>query len=212
MRDDGSWDAETIEFVTSDGVQLVGDLIAPANAGDGAANTRAVVVCHPHPQYGGDRFNPVVEACCRALVEANAACLRFDFRSEFGEGVAEQLDLVAALDVLAGTFPGADLDVIGYSFGAMVALGVDDERIGAKALIAPPLGHLPLEPTGGSPLLLLVPAHDQFATPEQVRPVVDGWVNHGIDAMMEVVEMTDHFLQGRMRRVADRSTRWLISR
>lgn len=212
MRGDESWSAETVEFVTSDGEPLVGDLIAPTDVGDGTAITRAVAVCHPHPQYGGNRFNPVVEACCRALVEANVACLRFDFRAAFGDGVTEQLDLIAALDVLAGTFPGADLDVIGYSFGAMVALSVDDDRIGAKVLIAPPLGHLPVEPAATVPHLLLVPAHDQFAPPDTVRPIADRWADAGIDARVDVVEMTDHFLQGRTRRVADQATLWLTSR
>ena len=27
---------------------------------------RGVVITHPHPLYGGDMYNPVVEAICRA--------------------------------------------------------------------------------------------------------------------------------------------------
>jgi len=209
MRGNESWSTKTIEFVTSDGEQLVGDLIAPA---DGTVITRAAAVCHPHPQHGGNRFSPVVEACCLALVGANVACLRFDFRSAFGEGVTEQLDLIAALDLLAGTFPSANLAVIGYSFGAMVTLGIDDSRIGAKVLIAPPIGEFVVEPVAIVPHLLLVPAFDQFAPPDTVRPFVDRWAAAGIAAEMDIVEMTDHFLHGHTRHVADRIRIWLTSR
>src|SRR5512143_2352484 len=45
---------------------------------DGA--TRGAVVCHPHPQYGGDMNNNVVLAVSRALHDSGQATLRFNFR------------------------------------------------------------------------------------------------------------------------------------
>ena len=211
MRDDESWSAETIEFVTSDGVQLVGDLIAPADAGGGAAITRAVAVCHPHPQYGGNRFNPVVESCWRALADAGVPALRFDFRAEYGLGESERLDLVAALDVLAATFPDARLGVVGYSFGAMVALGTRDERVAMKVLIAPPLSRMQVDPAVACPTFVLTPAPDQFNPPEAAREATDNWAMSTPSVSMEVVEMSDHFLHGRTQHVADRATAWLTA-
>ena len=67
------------------------------------------------------------------------------YRSEgsFGDGVAEQEDVAAAISWLACQ-PEVDVGkvgLLGYSFGAAVALPVacNDERVKAMALISPPL-------------------------------------------------------------------------
>ena len=108
-----------------------------------------VVVCHPHPQMGGDMDNGVVIAVVRALVEQGIAALRFNFRGvgrsegAFDQGNGEKDDVAAALAVL-GKLPGVDgkrLGLTGYSFGAAVSLtGLERFRkIKALALVSPPL-------------------------------------------------------------------------
>ena len=208
MLQDAEWDAETVTFETSDGVTLTGDLATPVDAD---TITTAAIVCHPHPQYGGDRFNVVVESCWRALAGAGILALRFDFRSRFGGGVDERLDVVAALDALAERRPTARLVAIGYSFGAMVVLGVSDARIAATALVAPPLSIMPVEVTPLAPTLVLTPVGDQFTPPEAATPIVDGWRSANDDVTFEVVPMADHFLAGRTQHVADRVVTWLTT-
>ena len=39
-----------------------------------------VVVCHPHPLYGGDMFNNVVHAVCEDLGKKGLAWQKFNFR------------------------------------------------------------------------------------------------------------------------------------
>src|SRR5688572_2580189 len=62
-----------------------------------------VVICHPHPLYGGDMENNVVQVITRALVKQGIAALRFNFRGvglsggRHGEGIGEQEDVRAAL-------------------------------------------------------------------------------------------------------------------
>ncbi|MEL6893675.1 MAG: hypothetical protein AAFP84_18940 [Actinomycetota bacterium] len=192
-------------FTTADGVTITGDLASPT---DGPPS-RAAIVCHPHPQYGGDRFNSVVEACWRGLADVGVGALRFDFRAIFGGGVAERQDAVAALDVLAARWPDAALAVVGYSFGAMVALGLGDPRVAASVLIAPPLTVMPLDVTPVAPMLVLVPAHDQFTRPADAMPVVEAWRADGSEVGVEAVEMADHFLTGRVAHVAERTVTWL---
>jgi alpha/beta superfamily hydrolase len=191
-----------IVLETSDGHRLAGDLTRPS--GDAVGG---VVVCHPHPQYGGNRFNPVVAAVFDALPQAGFAALRFDFRSEYDHGLGERLDVIAALDALsAGLGDAVPLFAVGYSFGAMVTLTTDDPRIGARVVIAPPI----VEPLAapGSPLLALVARHDQFAPPERVTTATANWP----DVEIEVIESADHYLAGHTVAVAERATAWLSAR
>lgn len=107
----------------------------------------AVVVCHPHPMYGGSMDNNVTTAIASALVKVPINALLFNFRGvgksqgSYGEGIDEQDDVRAALDWLekrAGV-DKARLGLAGYSFGAGVVLpvGCDDGRVKGLALVSP---------------------------------------------------------------------------
>lgn len=67
---------------------------------------RGVVITHPHPLYGGDMHNPVVETIRRAYRMKGVATLRFNFRGtgesegQHDNGVGEQDDVLAALSFL----------------------------------------------------------------------------------------------------------------
>lgn len=98
---------------------------------------RAVVVCHPHPLYGGTLHNKVVFRLARAARRAHSAVLRFNFRGVgrsagfYDEGEGEQDDLRAALAYMNDRYAGLPLVVAGFSFGARVGLRVacGDPRI-----------------------------------------------------------------------------------
>lgn len=192
---------ETVSFTTSDGVELHGDLTMTHEP------IAAAIVCHPHPQYGGNRFNNVVEALFEALPRAGVSTLRFDFRSEFGGGVAEQDDALAAIDLVANSVPDVPVFAVGYSFGAMIALAVNDNRLAGRALVAPPLGAMDIGPGAACPTLVLTPAHDQFAPPATAEPIVANWS----DTTFETIDSVDHFIAGRTTLVAERVAAWITS-
>ena len=107
----------------------------------------AVVVCHPHPMYGGSMDNNVTESIAGALAKVPINALLFNFRGvgrsqgKYDNGVGEQDDIRAALDWLEKR-DGVDnskLGLSGYSFGAGVALpvGCADSRVKAFALVSP---------------------------------------------------------------------------
>jgi alpha/beta superfamily hydrolase len=193
------------QITTADGHVLRADLAEP----DGPVRG-AVVVCHPHPLYGGNRHNMVVDAVFRALPATGFRALRFDFRAEHGSGVAETADVVAALDALdAFAESRADvvpLFVVGYSFGAAVALRTVDPRIRAVVAIAPPLPTMPVDPPS-VPVLVLTPRHDQYCPPDVAEPIVATWP----DAEIDIVESADHFLTGHTTAVARHAVAWLSS-
>lgn len=190
-------------LVTPDGVRLPADLAAPDEAIAGA------VLLHPHPRFGGDRFNNVIDALFRSLPAAGIAALRFDFRpgagAEGGDLSDERGDATTALDALAGHVAAERLVVVGYSFGAAVGLGVEHPAIAARVAIAPPLTMMRVEPASPAPTLVLVPAHDQFGPPDAAAPVVDRWDG----ATLDVIDGADHFLAGHAATAAERTTAWL---
>ena len=193
------------EFSAADGARLVGDLALPATP------RMAAIICHPHPQYGGDRFNNVVTELFAALPPADIAALRFDFRDEFSGGAGERLDALAAIDDVAAAVPGVPIVALGYSFGAWVALGLDDERISAVVAVAPPLAAMTPVPPPSVPTLVITPAHDQFSPPSATRPIIADWHSRSSAPVhLQVVEMADHFLAGRTAHVAESTATWIL--
>ena len=175
------------------------------------ATVRAgAVVCHPHPQYGGDRFDNVVAALYGSWPALGIATLRFDFRPEFSDGIGERLDASAALDELEGRVGKVPVVMAGYSFGAWVAAGLTDDRITAIVLVAPPLAVMPPVPGPSVPTLVLTPEHDQFSPPAGSAPIIAEWNAQSTTPIdHQVVSMADHFLVGHTAAIATRTTTWL---
>jgi len=184
---------------TSDGHELGAD-IAEA---EGEA-TGTLVICHPHPLYGGNRYNNVVDALFAALPPAGFTAIRFDFRRAHDKGVGERLDVVAALDAVHRD--GLPSFVVGYSFGALVALATTDPRIAGVVAVAPPLTAQSFAPA--TPCLVLSASNDQYCAAEAAAPIVATWP----DATFEVVDGADHFLVGHTAFVAERTVAWLAAR
>jgi alpha/beta superfamily hydrolase len=186
-----------------DGVEVEGDLLLADEAWAGA------VVCHPHPAYGGDRHNVVVDRIFTTLAEAGVSVLRFDFRRS---GADEERDVRAAVDELARHLePGRPLWLVGYSFGADMALSVGDERVAEWVAVAPPLRFGPPSCPGAGdprPVLVLAAEHDQFTSPDELRRATADWA----DATVTVVGGADHFLAGAAGRVAEAVLVWMRER
>jgi len=106
------------------------------------------VVCHPHPEYGGDMDNAVVLAAVRGCLAAGWGALRFNFGGvgesggRYSGGAEEVGDVLAAASALRAALPpAAPLAVIGYSFGAWVGAQAVSQLADVRHLvaIAPPL-------------------------------------------------------------------------
>jgi hypothetical protein len=88
---------------------------------------RGVVVCHPHPLYGGDMYNNIVEAIEEGFSGKGFSTLRFNFRGVGGSGGSydekggEARDVLSAVSFLRDSLaPNASIMLAGYSFGAWV--------------------------------------------------------------------------------------------
>jgi len=172
--------SETVTLTSADGVHLTADVIDHAGAVTG------VVVAHPHPLYGGDRHNHVVDTVWRAAGALGACAVRFDFRGagdsqgRHGGGAPEQHDVRAAVAEVRRRHPGIAVWLVGYSFGALVAGDVDDPGVAGWLLIAPPLSALDTAASlrcgdDARPCTLVVPQHDEFCPPACVEARTTEW-------------------------------------
>jgi uncharacterized protein len=180
------------------GVLLEGALALPPGAGAG------VVVCHPHPQYGGDMNNPVVLTAIQACARAGLATLRFNFRGvgasggAWDEGRGEKDDVRAAVAHLRGSLgPPARVNLAGYSFGAAMAAAVaaGGERLAGLALIAPPLTMRALPespPAVEGPLVLVAGSADAYCPAGALAQLARAWPT----ATVTVIDGADHFFFG----------------
>ncbi|MFP4039483.1 MAG: alpha/beta hydrolase [Desulfosudaceae bacterium] len=185
---------EKIEFAGGQS-KLVG-LFSPGTS------DRGVVVTHPHPLYGGDMFNNVVEAIARAYRQSGYATLRFNFRGvggsggEYDGGRGERDDVSAALDRLAAAgIPQPEL--AGYSFGAWVcAVGAAGfGSVSRMILVAPPVALLDFAEVGWLENLKLVVSgsEDELGPPEKIAALLPAW--NGA-ARFSVITGADHFFFG----------------
>ncbi len=142
--------ATQIAVEIQSGSLLLEGLLDLPDSGD--SKCPGVVVCHPHPRYGGDMYNSVVEGLAADLSRRGFGVLRFNFRGvgfsdgEFGWGTGESEDAIAATDhiSLVEQIDSSRIGIAGYSFGAAVAIqaAMDSTVVQAVASIACPAAQL----------------------------------------------------------------------
>ncbi len=165
----------------------------------------AVIVCHPHPLYGGSMDVGIVVALCRQLARRNINAFRFNFRGVGGsqgaydEGIGEQDDLVAAISyVQSALFVDKDrAGICGYSFGAGVVLSTAPRvnHVRAMAVVSPPLTpdsrYHPARFTG--PKLFLGGSEDTLFSSRELSRFVEALPQQ---REYEIVQGADHFWMG----------------
>ena len=194
--------AEKTIFFPCGKIQLEG-LLESKNSG------RAVAVTHPHPLYGGDMHNHVVESMIRAYGKMGYTTLRFNFRGvgqsggRHDHGTAEQSDVDAALRTLSD-LGNQDLDLAGYSFGAWVnAKGYRSyENAQRLIMVSPPVHFMDFSFFRKCPKLRLViaGARDDIGPPEMIRQMLPAW---NPEAALKIIEDADHFYGGKTQKIEE---------
>ena len=188
-------------FTASDGVAIEAECLIPEST------SAIAVLSHPHPLYGGDMRNNVVQALFESLPKASVATLRYNFRGvqnsggSHGEGKLELLDCQAAFSHAASLVPCVPVFSVGYSFGADVSLTADSSCLAGWVGIASPLTLLdPSDMKANSdsrPTLLLVPKNDQYRSFEEAQQISSDWMA----TTVQELATGDHFLFGETQQV-----------
>ena len=201
---------EHMTFAVGD-ISLEGLFSAPSTPPSTGA-----VICHPHPQYGGEMRNNVVSALTLAFQEAGIATLRFNFRGvgqsggSHGEGEAEVEDVKAAVTALLERQPVSTVVVAGYSFGSVVGLraGAEDERVHTLIGVALPIGFR--DPsfllTANKPTLLVSGDNDNFSPIPGLQELIE---NMPAPKKLVTLPGVDHFFWGHESAVAHAAVEFL---
>jgi alpha/beta superfamily hydrolase len=162
-----------------------------------------VVVCHPHPLYGGTMHNKVVYRIARGLRRAGAVVLRFNFRGvgrsegEHAHLEGEIEDARAALGWLRERYPAMPFTLAGFSFGARVVTRLGCAAEGAKWILAAGfptrMGDVSYFQRCATPKVFIQSTHDEFGP----RPALETMFETFAEPKRLVfVEAGDHFFAG----------------
>ncbi len=170
---------------------------------------RNSILCHPHPLYGGNMDNNVVQAARQTFAGLGWATLRFNFRGTGAsggnpaQGQKDALDLIAVSEFLNARSPGR-IDFAAYSYGAWAAMqaipmGLCPDLL---ILISPPLDFISFEGLRlpDAPVLVTIGNQDHFCSVESLKKWLSGQPNTNLS--LEVFPCADHFYWGAERELS----------
>lgn len=183
-----------------------------------------VVVLSPHPRFGGDLWNNVTRGMAEVLANRGYPVVRFNYHGVGesqgpGQGPLENLrywadliqsdahervvaDAIAALDWMLRIVTA--VHVVGYSFGAVIALRLAALRPDIRAVVGvgTAIGEYELDCLDRirAPVLAIHGDGD-FATPIEVLEERLGRIPG--DPGLVVLDGADHFFRGEERRIGE---------
>jgi alpha/beta superfamily hydrolase len=181
----------------SEGLQIEG-LLCKKDGEDG------VVITHPHPLYGGNMHNQVVQTMALAYQEEGFSTLRFNFRGvgnskgSYGEGKGEEEDVKSALNYMY-EIGNRNIDLAGYSFGSWVNVKISNisTMVNRIIMVSPPVAFLDFSFLCQNPkiIAIITGERDEIAPVERIRETVNVW---NPDAVFKVIEGADHYYTGKI--------------
>jgi hypothetical protein len=166
--------ATLVRFRSADGLSLEGRLTP-------GGRDRGVVLCHPHPLYGGSMLTPVIMTVEAAFHAAGFTTLAFNFRGvgasegTHGEGRSEVADVAGALGHLRASLDVAPrlVAVAGYSFGSHVGgrAAAADPGVGFYLGVAPVVARYDYGFLAGlrGRVALIAGARDEYGDPARLE-------------------------------------------
>ena len=185
----------------------IGELEAIFTEPDGAH--AAIVLCHPHPQYGGDMHDAVIGTVESVASRNGFATLKFNFRGvgasagRYDNGVGEVDDVLAAVAWLRAQIGARSIWLAGYSFGSNVVWRSLDSagELAGVLLIAPPVGMMDFSARPTAPVSVTVIAGDADDYVDIAE--LGRWGRARTPpARIDVIDGADHFFSGAYPKVA----------
>ena len=201
---------QNIMFPSGD-LALEGTLHLPSEEG----RFPGVVICHPHPRYGGDMYNVIIATMAQSLCNAGIAALRFNFRGvdmsegSFDGGNGEIQDAEEALNYLSlsENVDASRVGIAGYSFGAAVAMAAASRSNLAQAIVSIACPSRVFNEMSAQemllPKLLILGEHDHDFPAQQFKFMARRYSD---PKQVEIIGGADHFFGGHVAQVVGLAT------
>ena len=169
-----------------------------------------VVICHPHPLFGGTMTNKVVSTLARAFRNLGLQSIRFNFRGvgksagHFDDGRGEAQDLSVVIDWVKQTRPQDTLWLAGFSFGGYIAAKVasQDETVQQLVSVAPQVSRFLQDKFVVSASWIIVQGDkDEVVSPTEVFAWVETLTPQ---PTLIKIEGAGHFFHGKLIELRER--------
>lgn len=186
---------------------VVGDLEVKTHCPPNFNINQIGIICHPHPLYQGTMDNKVVTTAMRAFRDLEIPSVRFNYRGvgasqgSYGEGVGEAEDLLAVIKWVQMMAPGAGIHLVGFSFGAFIALSGAarcPEVVKSVLSLAPSVLNSPyasISPLVTCPWQVIMGTADEVVS---VHAVMDWYKMVESQASLILLPKTGHFFHGKL--------------
>lgn len=164
------------------------------------------VICHPHPLFGGALSNKVTYQLASCALKAGLYAARFNFRGVgkssglHDEGRGETEDTLTVVEWMREALPGAELLLMGFSFGAFVSIkAAERAKPRLQVSVAPPFGkyfgNAPRPPRPPCPWLVIHSRDDDVVDYAETQKELSHY-----DPAPEIasVDGAGHFFHGRL--------------
>ena len=184
------------------------------------AENPVVLICHPHPQYGGNMYNNVVSGVFIKLIKNDIPCLRFNFRGvgkstgNHSDGQGELSDVKACIDFLIKEKNHEKIIICGYSYGAAIgcsAINYSDKVIGYISISFPwdVMGSYYKTQSQSEKLKLFIQGNqDTVALYETFE---ENYKFYKYPKIRKIIDGADHFYWGYEEQIADEILRFYNS-
>ena len=162
-----------------------------------------VIICHPHPLFGGTMNNKVVTTLAKTFRELGLRTVRFNFRGvgkstgTHDKGRGELDDLFTVINGVKETYPHDSIWLAGFSFGAFVSISAASQVPFARLVsIAPPVSYFGSKdaPVIRCPWVVVQGDADEVVDPESVY----AWIER-LNPKPALIRMpTGHFFHGQL--------------
>lgn len=178
---------------------------------------QVVLICHPHPLFGGTMDNKVVTTLARFFKSQHISVVTFNFRgvgSSTGthdNGVGEIDDALSVLSWILRQHPSGknvrQLYIAGFSFGAYIAAAVASRIKSGEViaelkaytllktyLVAPPVHHYPMQTLNLAKDTSVLIGDEDEVVPHQL--VIDWALS--LDLPLALMPQCSHFFHGHL--------------
>jgi hypothetical protein len=169
-----------------------------------------VIICHPHPLFGGTMQNKVVSTLARTFKELGLRTVRFNFRgvgkSEgvHDNGIGETEDLLTLVKWIREISPQDAIWLAGFSFGAFVSARAATQTLVAQLVsVAPQVSRFIEDKTPPitCPWVLVQGEKDEVVSPAEVFAWYDTLNPKPI--LIRMPEAT-HFFHGQLMQLREK--------